>query len=139
MELRRQFSQKKKEKKVEVKNKSQKVKRRLNISASNTAPNEKIADSMREANNYINTQIKLHSLTPISEPDPEIISMASSLACTMYNYWQTPIKDRNLEATHEWKKAIQDHIMAAYGRFNPTGLYGEKVFGKTTGFARRST
>jgi len=113
--------------------------RRLNIPASETATNKKIADNMREADNYTNTQINLHAVTPINNPDPELVSMASSLACTMYNYWQTPIKDRNLEATHEWKKAIQDHILAAYGRYNPTGLAGDKVFGKTTGFARRST
>ena len=108
-------------------------KRRLNIPASNTAPNEKISDNMREANNYINTQINLHAVTPISDPDPELISMASSLACTMYNYWQTPIKDRNLDGIKDWRKQIQDHILAVYGRKNPTLLTGGDTFGKTSG------
>jgi len=110
------------------------TKRRLNLPASNTAPNEKIADNMREADNYVNTQIGLHAITPITQPDPEIVSMASSLAATLYNYWQTPIKDRNLDAQNEWKKAIQDHILAVFGRKNPNLLAGGTTFGTTTGF-----
>ena len=105
--------------------------RRLNISATQTATNEKIADNMREADNYINTQINLHAETPIINADAELISMASSLACTMYNYWQTPIKDRNLDGIKEWKKAIQEHILATYGRKNPNLLTGGETFGKT--------
>jgi len=60
--------------------------------------------------------------------------MSSSLACTLYNYWQTPIKDRNLDAQNEWKKAIQEHILATYGRKNPNFLAGGTTFGTTTGF-----
>ena len=60
--------------------------------------------------------------------------MSSSLACALYNYWQTPIKDRNLDAQNEWKKAIQDHILAVYGRKNPNLLSGGTTFGTTTGF-----
>ncbi len=110
------------------------VKRRLNISASNTAPNEKISDNMREANNYINTQINLHAINPITDPDPEIISIAISLVRTLYNYLQNPIKDRNLDAQNEWRKAIQEHILAVYGRKNPNLLTGGDTFGKTRGF-----
>ncbi len=113
----------------------QECQRRLNISATQTGTNEKISDNMREADNYINTQINLHAETPIDNADPELISMASSLACTLFNYWQTPIKDRNLDATHEWKKAIQDHILAVYGRKNPNLLTGGDMFGKTSGFS----
>ncbi len=109
-------------------------KRRLNIPESNTAPNQKISDNMREADNYINTQINLHAITPITDPDPELISMSSSLACTLYNYWQTPIKDRNLDAQNEWRKSIQDHILAVYGRKNPNLLTGGNTFGVTTGY-----
>ena len=109
-------------------------KRRLNIPESNTAPNQKIADNMREADNYVNTQVNLHAITPIINPDPEIISMASSLACTLYNYWQTPTKDRNLDAQNEWRKAIQEHILAVFGRKNPNLLAGGKTFGTTTAF-----
>lgn len=112
----------------------QECQRRLNISGTQTATNEKISDNMREANNYVNTQINLHAITPIENPDPELISLASSLACTLYNYWQTPIKDRNLDAQNEWKKAIQEHILAVYGRKNPNLLAGGQTFGTTTGF-----
>ena len=90
---------------------------------------------MREADNYINTQINLHAETPIVNADPELISMASSLACTMYNYWQTPIKDRNLDGIKDWRKQIQDHILAVYGRKNPNMLTGGNTFGKTAGFS----
>lgn len=109
-------------------------KRRLNIPDSQTATDTKIADQMREADNYTNTQINLHALTPITNPDPEIISMASSLAAASYNYWQTPIKDRNIDAMNQWKKAIQEHILAVYGRKNPNLLSGGTTFGTTTGF-----
>ena len=112
------------------------VKRRLNQSDTQTAPNQKIADNMREADNYVNVQIDLHANTPFTNPDPEIVSMASSLAAAFYNYWQTPVKDRNLSGIKEWKEAIQAHIIAAYGKYNPTGLYGGEAFGKTSGFAR---
>ena len=114
----------------------QETKRRLNQSDTQTAPNEKIADNMREADNYVNVQIALHAVVPFTNPDPEIVSMASSLAAAMYNYWQTPIKDRNLSGIKEWKEAIQAHIIAAYGRLNPSGLGGGVLFGKTTGFTR---
>ena len=110
------------------------VKKRLNQDLLVTAPNIKIHDNMQEAVNYVNTQINLHAITPIEAPDPEIISLASSLAATLYNYWQTPIKDRNLDSITSWKKAIQDHILATYGRKNPNLLSGGDMFGTTTGF-----
>ena len=88
----------------------------------------------READNYVNTQINLHALTPIANADPEIISMATGLAAAIFNYWQTPIKDRNLEGINEWKKSIQEHILATYGRKNPNFLSGGTTFGTTTGF-----
>ena len=109
-------------------------KRRLNITDTILSTSEKINDYMREADNYINTQIKLHDLTPIVNPDPELVSLASSLAAAIYNYWQTPMKDRNLSAITSWKNALQDHVMATYGRYNPTGLGGDQLFGTTKGF-----
>jgi len=112
----------------------QETKKRLNISDSVIASDEKIMSMGRETDNYINTQINLHALTPISNPDPEIVSMANSCTAAIYNYWQTPIKDRNLEGINEWKKAIQEHILAVYGRKNPNLLAGGTTFGKTTGF-----
>lgn len=112
----------------------QETKKRLNIPDSVTASDEKIMSMGREADNYINTQINLHATTPIANPDPELISMATGLAAATFNYWQTPIKDRNLEGIEEWKKAIQEHILGVYGRKNPNLLSGGTTFGKTTGF-----
>ncbi len=110
------------------------AKKRLNISDSITASDEKIMSMGREADNYVNTQINLHALTPITNPDPEIISLATGLCAAIYNYWQTPIKDRSLDGINEWKKSIQEHILATYGRKNPNLLSGGKSFGSTTGF-----
>lgn len=110
------------------------TKKRLNIPDSITATDEKIMSMGREADNYVNTQINLHALTPITNPDPEIVSLATGLAAAIFNYWQTPIKDRNLSGVEEWKKSIQEHIMATYGRKNPTMLSGGTTFGTTTGF-----
>ena len=112
----------------------QQVKKRLNQDLSVTAPDKKIHDMMQEADNYVNTQINLHAITPIETPDPEIISLSTSLAATIYNYWQTPIKDRNLDGIKFWKQSVQDHILATYGRKNPNLLAGGDTFGTTTGF-----
>jgi len=110
------------------------AKKRLNIPDSVTASDEKIMSMAREADNYVNTQINLHAITPITNPDPEIVSLSTGLAAAIYNYWQTPIKDRNLEGMNEWKKSIQEHILAVYGRKNPNFLAGGTTFGTTTGF-----
>lgn len=109
------------------------VKRRLNIPDLTKSSDLKIADQMQEADNYVNVQINLHAITPIQVPDPELISLSSSLAATLFNYWQTPIKDRNLDGIKSWKQAIQDHILATFGRKNPNLLTGGDTFGKTTG------
>ena len=110
------------------------TKRFLNITPSETDQEAKINVSRNMADNYINTQINLHAITPISNPDPEIVSMANSCTAAIYNYWQTPVKDRNLAGIDEWKKAIQEHILAVYGRKNPNLLAGGTTFGTTTGF-----
>lgn len=104
------------------------TKRRLNIADSVTASDNKIKRFMNEADNYTNTQINLHALTPIDNPDPELISDASSLAAAMFNYWQTPVKDRSLGGVNQWKATIQGYIMATYGRKNPTRLGGGEMF-----------
>jgi len=111
------------------------TKRRLNIPDTVDASDGKVQDQMQEADNYVNVQINLHATTPINNPDPELISLSSSLAAVLFNYWQTPIKDRNLDGIKEWKRAIQSHIESTYGRKNPTGLAGGDQFGKTKGFA----
>jgi hypothetical protein len=111
------------------------MKRRINTTDSIVSSDEKCQDYMREADNHINVQIKLHAVTPIANPDPELVSLGSSLAAALYNYWQTPIKDRNLDAIKSFKKDIQDHVMTAYGKYNPNGLGGGTQFGKTRGFA----
>jgi len=110
------------------------VKRRLNIPDLTKSSDQKIADNMQEADNYVNVQINLHAITPITVPDPELISLSSSLAASLFNYWQTPIKDRNLDAIKTWKQAIQDHILATFGRKNPNLLTGGNTFGKTGAF-----
>lgn len=92
---------------------------------------------MTESDGYINNQISLHAVTPVSNPDNELISLSSSLAAATYNYWQTPAKERTLDGIQQWERRIQEHIMAVYGKRNPTGLSGSK-FGKSnsgvTGF-----
>ena len=110
------------------------AKKRLNIPDSVTASDEKIMSMAREADNYVNTQINLHALTPITNPDPEIVSLATGLAAAIFNYWQTPTGDRSIKGINEWKQAIQDHILATYGRKNPNLLSGGQSFGSTTGF-----
>jgi len=111
------------------------VKRRLNQTQLTDSSDTKIQEMINESDNYVNTQIGVHAVTPISNPDAELISLSSSLAATLFNYWQTPTKDRNLDSIKEWKKSITEHIMAAYGRKSAGQLGGQELFGKTSGFA----
>ena len=101
-----------------------KTKKRCNIPDTVKNADEKIEEFMTEADNYINTQVGLHAVTPIADPDDELIDLGSSLAAASFNYWQTPAKDRTLEGIAEWKKSIQEHILTAYGKKNPSGLTG---------------
>jgi len=109
------------------------TKRRLNIPDSESASDEKIGDFMQEADNFVNIQISPHASIPITNPGPELVSLASGLAATIFNYWQTPIKDRNLDGIEQWKKFVADHIMAVYGK-KSANLGGGNLFGKTSGF-----
>jgi len=109
------------------------TKRRLNIPDSESSSNEKINDFMQEADNFVNIQISPHASIPITNPGPELVSLASGLAATIFNYWQTPIKDRNLDGIEQWKKFVADHIMAVYGK-KSANLGGGNLFGKTSGF-----
>ena len=72
------------------------VKRRLNIPDSESSTDTKIEDFMQEADNFVNIQLSPHATIPITNPGPELVSLSSSLAAAIFNYWQTPIKDRNL-------------------------------------------
>lgn len=110
------------------------ARQRLNLSDTQTMADEKIQTYMRESDNYVNTQIGLHAVTPISNPDDELRSLASALAAATYNYWVSPGKPS--EGIKEYKGRIQDHIMAKYGRKNPTGLSANsfvKTSSKITG------
>ncbi len=110
------------------------TKRRLNIPDSVSSSNLKIQDYIQESDNYVNIQASPHTTTPITNPSPELVSLSSSLAAALFNYWQTPTKDRNLSGVTEWKKAIEKHIDGVYARKSASGLGGGNLFGKTSGF-----
>lgn len=111
-----------------------KTKRKLNLDDTVSSADLKIADHMTDADSYVNSQINLHANTPITNPDNELIELASSYAATMYNYWQTPIKDRNLDGINKWEDKISQHVVARYGKYDKSGLGGGALFGTTAGF-----
>ena len=106
------------------------VKQRVNIEDTKSDSDEKLGGYMTEADGYINNQISLHAVVPIANPDSELISLGSSLAAASFNYWQAPAKDRTIDGVDHWMKRIQEHILAVYGKKNPTGLSGSS-FAKT--------
>lgn len=113
----------------------------LNIARSNDDSNEKIQTARNAADNYTGTQIRLHATIPLNEPDPELTSLASQLAASYFNQFQNPMKQEVAQITVMTKQALQDYIMATYGRKNPGGLSGAETFGVTsaiTGFTTRS-
>lgn len=97
-----------------------KVRLRLNLSITQTSPDEKIQEYMSEADNYVNTQIGLFADTPITNPDDELRSLASALAAATYNYWVSPEKSE--KGVSVYRERIQGHIVAKYGKKTETGL-----------------
>ena len=109
------------------------TKRRLNLPDTVSKSDAKIQDFMQEADNYVNIQVSPHTAIPIENPGPELVSLASSLAATMFNYWQTPIKERNIDGIKEWKKFVADQINAVYSKKSESGFDGASLYEKTTG------
>jgi hypothetical protein len=111
----------------------------LNIARSNDDSDEKIQTARNAADNYTATQIRLHATIPLTDPDPELTSLASQLAASYFNQFQNPMKKEVTEVTIIVKKSVQDYVMATYGRKNPGGLSGAETFGVTgaiTGITR---
>lgn len=105
------------------------VKARVNISDTVTQADAKIQFYMTESDDYVDTQVGVHTTTPITNPDKELIALASSLAASFYNYWN---KQGKMEDCLTCKKAIQDHIVAKFARKNLDTNLTTNTFVKTT-------
>jgi len=103
----------------------------LNIARSNDDSNNKINTNRNSADNYVANQIRLHADIPLTTTDPELSSLASQLAASLFNMFQNPMKKALKAVVKSDKKAVQDYIMETYGRKNPSGLGGENTFGLT--------
>jgi len=111
----------------------------LNIARSNDDSNIKINTARNSSDNYVVNQIRLHATVPVTgtDDDPELVSLGSQLAASLFNQFQNPMKTEMMEMTKISKKSVQDYIMETYGRKNPSGLSGAETFGLTsqiTGF-----
>ncbi len=116
------------------------TKRRVNTNISDTTLDTKLQIHLNSADNYTNTQIALHAVIPIVSPDPELVSLTSVLAAAEYNYWTSPQKTDTLkDAITHAESRIQDHIMATFGRKNPTLLAGGTTFATTGKITGRSS
>ena len=111
----------------------------LNIARSNDDSNEKITTARNAADNYVANQIRLHADVPVTDPDPELTSMASQLAASYFNQFQNPMKLEVSEVTKIVKQSVQDFIMETFGRKNPSGLSGAETFGVTSGITGFTT
>ena len=107
------------------------TKQRLLIADSITTADEAVENYCKEADNYINTQASLHDSTPFVNPNAELNSLAEGLAAALYQYWNAPAKDANMTAIKQYKKFIDDYIVAQYKRANPSGLTAG-TFAKTS-------
>ena len=92
----------------------------LNIARSNDDSDNKITTCRNAADNYTANQIRLHAGIPLSDPDPELTSLASQLAASYFNQFQNPQKKEMLEVTKAVKDSIQDYIMETYGLKSPS-------------------
>jgi len=105
------------------------TKRFLNIPVSNTDSDDKIDVFRNKADNYINAQIDIHETVPITDPDPSLTSLASSLAAVEFNYYQSPEKTNLREDVKDLRDQIQAYLLAKYGRKNENLLAGGDTFG----------
>jgi len=105
----------------------------LNISRSNDDSNNKINTNRNSADNYVVNQLRLHATVPVTgtDNDPELVSLASQLAASLFNQFQNPMKTEMMELVKVVKQSIQDYIMETYGKKNPSGLSGAETFGIT--------
>jgi hypothetical protein len=104
-----------------------KVKQLLNIPDSVIATDEKIKTQMDDADSFVNVQVRVHQDTPVVDPDEQLISLASGLAASIYNYWQTPAKDRTLDGIEKWEKRVADHVKAVFGLTDVSGTTGRSI------------
>jgi len=104
----------------------------LNIPDTVGNSDEKIKTHMRDADSFVTVQVGVHRDRPLTNPDDQLISLASGLAASLYNYWQTPAKDRTLDGIQQWEKRIGDHVKAFYGQKDVSGTSG-KTFTSTRG------
>jgi len=100
------------------------VKQLLNIADSNQISDEKIKTQMRDADSFVNVQVGVHRDIPLSNPDDQLIALASGLSASLFNYWQTPAKNQTLDGIKQWEKRIGDHVRAIYGQEDITGHTG---------------
>ncbi len=105
------------------------IKRKLQIEEAESEQDTYLSELGKEADNYIDKQISLHATTPIANPDDELKGLADKHAAAEYILWNSPNHSRTLYDAA--RKDIQDHIMAAYGKKNPSGLGSTLSFAKT--------
>lgn len=114
------------------------VKQLLNIPDSNQVSDEKIKTHMRDADSFINVQAGVHRDRPLTNPDDQLIALASGLSASLFNYWQTPAKNQTLDGIKQWEKRIGDHVRAFYGQEDITGHTG-RTFTTTRGVTGTET
>lgn len=93
---------------------------------------------MRDADSFINVQAGVHRDRPLTNPDDQLIALASGLSASLFNYWQTPAKNQTLDGIKQWEKRIGDHVRAFYGQEDITGHTG-KTFTTTRGVTGTET
>ena len=115
------------------------VKNRINVNTTVSTLNSKLQVHMNFADNYTNTQIDLHALIPLPDPDPDLVSLSSTMAAAEYDFWTSPQKTDGLrEGRSTARQDIQDYIMAKFGRKNPSLLAGGNTFSLTSKITGRS-
>jgi len=88
------------------------VKGKLNQNTGETSNDTVLAAYQEEADEFINTRVKLMNGSAAVLTDQELDPLADGLAASLYNYWTSPVKD--IKGVQYYEQKIINFLKAKY-------------------------
>ena len=99
------------------------VKKRLNLADTDVTQDQKIQEFISEADSFTNTQLAIFTTVPIINPEQELISLNTSLAAALTQFWTSQTKSPDLKAIIDYYETrLAAYIQSIYGKRARDGL-----------------